>query len=45
MFMSQYPEKHRQVNSQCINFLSVSHLVSQINEGKSVAKGFGYTPR
>lgn len=45
MFMSQYPEEHRRVNNQCINFLSVSHLRFQINEGKSVSEGFCYTPR
>lgn len=40
MFMSQYPEEHRWVYNQCLNFLSVSHLMSQINEGKPVVKRF-----
>lgn len=30
-------------NNQCINFQSVSHLMSEINEDKCVAKGFCYT--
>lgn len=30
-------------NNQCINFQSVSHLMSQINEDKCAAKGFCYT--